>query len=79
MNNIEIVGYAAMAFTVLSFVPKQIKKVRIINLIGCIIFIAYGILLGLKWPIIITNAMVAIIQIYHLFFAKNKQQSLVQE
>ena len=67
---IEIVGYLAMAFLVVSFIPRQLKVVRIINLVGCIFFVAYGILLGWKMPIIISNGLVGIVQIYHLLFPR---------
>ncbi|RQO30124.1 uroporphyrinogen decarboxylase [Taibaiella sp. KBW10] len=67
---VEIVGYFAMALLVISFIPKQLKIVRIINLVGCILFVAYGILLGWKYPIIISNGLIGLIQIYHLFLAK---------
>ncbi len=68
----EIVGYVAMTFLVLSFVPRQIRTVRLINLLACVIFIVYGVMLGLKWPIIISNALVGMIQMYHLFWMKRK-------
>ena len=73
MDYIEIVGYFAMTFLVLSFIPKQVKLIRIINLIGCLFFVAYGFLLGNKYPIMISNGLVAIIQIYHLFFAPKEK------
>lgn len=73
-NYTELVGYAAMAFLVISFIPKQIHKVRIINLIGCVFFVLYGIMLGMKIPIIVSNGLVAIIQIYHLFLSKSKSK-----
>lgn len=63
-------GYLAMTFLVISFIPKQIRTVRVINLVGCGFFVVYGILLGWKYPIIISNGLVAAIQLYHLFFAK---------
>lgn len=70
MDTTELIGYVAMAFLVLSFVPDQIKKIRTINLVGCIFFVVYGIMLGWKWPLIISNGLVACIQLYHLFFSK---------
>ena len=70
----EIIGYVAMTFLVVSFIPKQIRKVRMINLIACVIFIAYGVMLGMKWPIVISNGLVGIIQMYHLFLAKKTVQ-----
>lgn len=64
------VGYAASFFVVLSFMLKNIKQIRIVNLIGCIAFVIYGVFSGMLWPIIIPNAILVVIQIYHLI--KNK-------
>ena len=72
MDYTELVGYVAMTFLVVSFIPKQIRKVRLINLVACVVFVAYGIMLGLKWPIIISNGLVGLIQMYHLFLVKNR-------
>ena len=75
MDSVEIVGYFAMTFLVLSFIPKQIKPIRIINFIGCVLFVVYGVLLGWKWPLIVSNGLIAVIQVYHLIkmrFEKEK-------
>ncbi len=72
MDTTEIFGYLAMTFLVISFIPTKVRKVRMINLVACAFFIVYGVLLGLKWPLIISNAIVCMIQIYHLFFNKNR-------
>jgi len=72
MDTTELVGYIAMAFLVVSFLPKQIRRIRLINFIGCSLFVLYGILLGWKWPLIVSNGLIALIQIYYLFIAKNK-------
>ncbi len=61
------IGYAASIFIVLSFVLKDLKKVRLINLIGCICFVIYGFFSeSVLWPIIIPNAILCFIQIYYL-------------
>ncbi|CAK7013678.1 MAG: hypothetical protein PETM_00527 [Petrimonas sp.] len=73
MNTTEIFGYLAMIFLVVSFLPEQVKKVRMINFVACALFIVYGVLLGFKWPLIISNSVVCIIQIYHLFFARKRR------
>ncbi len=70
MDPTELFGYLAMTFLVVSFIPTQVRKVRMINLVACLLFIVYGILLGFKWPLIISNAVVCIIQLYHLFIVK---------
>lgn len=67
MNWIEIIGYTASFFIVMSFILKNIKHIRIVNLIGCIFFVIYGTMLGMLWPIIIPNAVICLVQIYYLF------------
>lgn len=65
-NAVEIVGYVAMAILVVSFIPRKLRWVRIINFVGCVLFVIYGILLGWKYPLIISNGIIALIQCYHL-------------
>lgn len=65
MGLTDIIGYLAMTFLVISFLPKQVMRIRVINLIGCLFFVAYGVML-LAWPVAISNGFVAIIQVYHL-------------
>ena len=63
----QIIGYAASVFIVLSFVLKDLKKVRLVNLIGCICFVIYGFFSDVVlWPIIIPNAILCVIQLYYL-------------
>ena len=45
---------------------KDIKKIRIVNLVGCILFVIYGVFSNYLWPIIIPNAILCVIQAYHL-------------
>lgn len=61
-----------MTLLVVSFIPKKMKVVRSINLVACMFFVGYGILLGWAWPIIISNVAVCCVQAYHLFIAKEK-------
>ena len=64
---VQYIGYLASVFIILSFIVKDIQKLRIINLIGCICFVIYGVLSVEKlWPVIIPNAIVCIVQVYHL-------------
>ena len=62
----DYVGYAESVFIILSFMLKDIKKIRVINLLGCIAFVIYGIFSGMLWPVIIPNGILCIVQIYHL-------------
>ncbi|MCZ2084709.1 MULTISPECIES: uroporphyrinogen decarboxylase [unclassified Kaistella] len=60
------IGYAASIFVVISFALKDIKKIRILNLIGCAFFVLYGVFNGYLWPVIIPNGILCFIQVYHL-------------
>lgn len=66
----EIIGYIASAIVLISFLMKNIVKLRIINSIGCMIFIVYGILLNFSIPIILTNSVIVGINIYFLIKTK---------
>ena len=68
-NFTEIIGYLASVVILVSFIMKDIKKLRIINSVGCALFIVYGVLL-FSIPLIITNAAIVLINIYYLFKAK---------
>ena len=62
----NVLGYMASVFIVGSFLLKDLRKVRFVNLLGCICFVLYGIFNGMLWPIIIPNFILAGVQIYHL-------------
>jgi len=66
----EWIGYIAMATLLVSFMMKDVTKLRIINSIGCAFFVAYGLLLATSWPIVITNAAIICINFYYLFVKK---------
>jgi len=65
----EYVGYLASLMVLLSFTMKDVKKLRLVNMIGCLLFIAYGFLmpsLRIGLPIIIANTAILIVNIYYL-------------
>jgi uncharacterized protein with PQ loop repeat len=62
----EWVGYLASLVLMISFLMKNINTLRIINSIGAILFVIYGILLVTSWPIIITNTFILGVNIYFL-------------
>ncbi len=73
-NLFEWIGYAASIFIVLSFVVNNIKSIRIINMIGCLCFVAYGTYFEF-WPVVIPNAILVFIQLYFLIFKDNNRNS----
>jgi hypothetical protein len=68
----QISGYAASVFLIISFLLKDQKRLRAINLIGCIFFVIYGFLLDFAWPIIIPNTIIACTQVYHIWIKPTK-------
>ena len=66
----EWVGYLAMTVLLVSFMMKNVTKLRVINSIGCLFFVIYGSLIS-QYPIVITNAAIILINFYYLFFKKD--------
>ena len=71
---IEWVGYSASLFIVISLTMTSIVKLRIINSIGCLLFVIYG--LNVKaYHVVISNALIIMINIYNLYMLfKSKRQ-----
>ena len=65
---VEWVGYAASIGVLVSFLMKEINTLRKVNSIGCALFVLYGLMLPIKigLPIIITNVVILIINLYSL-------------
>nr|WP_300673362.1 uroporphyrinogen decarboxylase [Soonwooa sp.] len=70
-NWVEYVGYLASVFIIGSFLTSKVRTIRIINFFGCVCFVIYGIYNGLLWPVIIPNGILALVQVYHIFFKKS--------
>lgn len=68
----DILGYLATAVVVLSFSVKDVYRLRWINLLGCVLFTLYGVFTD-AWPIIISNMIVAGMNIYHILLLVNKK------
>lgn len=63
---IEWVGYLASLLIALSMLMKNIIKLRFVNLIGCICFVVYGIVIG-AYPVAITNLFISGVNLYYLY------------
>jgi len=62
----EWVGYLASIVLMISFLMKNINTLRIINSMGCLLFVVYGFLLATSWPIIISNTFILGVNIFYL-------------
>lgn len=65
MSWFEIIGLAGTIFVLISFLMKDIKAVRIINIIGAALFVVYGALIGAlsTW---LLNGILIIVHIVYL-------------
>jgi hypothetical protein len=45
---------------------KDMRKLRMVNSAGAVLFVVYGFMLSTSWPIVITNASIFGINMYYL-------------
>ena len=64
-TTIEYIGYLAMLLIGVSFLMKDIKKLRLMNLVGAAIFIYWGYLIS-EPPVWILNSFIVLVNIYYL-------------
>lgn len=69
MTWFEAIGIAGTLFVLLSFLMKDIRKVRIINIVGAVLFVVYGLLIDAlsTW---LLNGILVIIHIVYLLKGK---------
>jgi len=65
-NPWEIVGIAATLFVLISFLFGNEWKIRVVNLIGAIIFVIYGIAIG-AFSVYLLNGALIIIHLVKLY------------
>ena len=61
----EIIGWIGSGIVVISMLQQRITRLRLVNLIGCIVSVVYSVAIG-AWPLAGLNAALSVIQIYHL-------------
>ena len=62
---LEIVGYAASVLVAISLMMSSILRLRIINLVGSLAFVAYGVLIR-AYPVAVVNLLIVFINLYYL-------------
>lgn len=68
---IEYFGTAASVIVAVSLTQKNIKRLRILNLIGAAGFSLYGFMIS-AWPVLGLNAFICVIDLYYLIEIKRK-------
>ena len=67
---IDILGYIGTIVVLYSFTIENIKKLRLVNSIGSMFWIAYGIGI-MAWPTIIVNSCVLTTHSYWFYKHRN--------
>ena len=73
MDFIEILGYVAMIFVAGSFLLKDVTKLRLVNSIGAICFVIYGLLIG-SIPVAGLNVFVVCVNAYYILKSSKSAQ-----
>ena len=63
---IEWFGTASSVVVAVSLTMKNIKRLRILNLVGALAFAAYGLLIS-SWPVFGLNAFIVLVDLYFLY------------
>lgn len=61
----EIIGFIGSLFVILSYIFKDMTKLRIVNMVGCVVWIIYGLLIH-SYSTIFTNLVIMIIHIVNM-------------
>ena len=68
MNSVdifELIGYSASILVATSLTMRSMLKLRIINFIGSLCFVIYGLLIG-AWPVVVLNGFTMMTNLYYL-------------
>lgn len=73
--SVELVGLIGTVFVLLSFLMKEVKHIRLINIIGAALFVIYGLLIGAYSTWILNGTLVIIHVCYLIKFYKKSEET----
>ena len=65
MEWMDILGYAASVLVAVSLTMSSIVKLRVLNLIGAVVFAIYGWLVGAH-PVLVVNGFIAVVNVVYI-------------
>lgn len=65
MSHVELIGYLGSSLVAVSILMSNIKKLRILNLIGGATFVLYGFFIR-SWPVVGLNFFIVVVDIFYL-------------
>lgn len=63
----ELTGYLASSLVLASLTMTDVVKLRYLNSLGCLCFMVYGLMLSTAWPIVLSNGMILVVNLWRLF------------
>lgn len=69
--NYEILGTIASVIVLISFLMKSEKNIRLVNIIGAMIFVIYGICIN-AFSVWFLNGSLCLVHIYRLYASNSK-------
>ncbi|GGK78315.1 YgjV family protein [Ornithinimicrobium pekingense] len=66
MNWIEVLGWTGSAVLVLSLLQTRLLRLRVINLVGCLVLLVYNTIVEV-WPMVGLNVVLALINVVYLW------------
>lgn len=66
MDIIQILGYGASFIIFISLTMKSIIKLRVLNAIGCLLFVIFAFKTG-SWPVVVMNIGIVFIDMYYFY------------
>lgn len=64
-DTVELIGYLASALIVASLLMASVLRLRVVNLVGALVFTTYGVLIASP-PVWLANGAIVVIDVYYL-------------
>lgn len=74
----EVIGWIATVFIIISFLQKNIITLRIFSLIGAILWTLYG-LISDSWSIVFLNIVIVVIQVFWIAKFKYDKNKIIEK
>ena len=73
---VELIGIVATLFVLISFTMTDVKKIRIVNIVGAFIFVIYGILISSISTWLLNGALILIhlLKLFKVFKEDNHEE-----
>jgi hypothetical protein len=65
VNYFELLGYSASVLVAVSLTMRTLTRLRVINMVGSLLFTIYGFIIG-AYPVAVLNAFIVLVNIYYL-------------